>query len=189
MPSPPFHSLLIQTRIDDRHQAISQPAAALEQPGGHDATSADGPTSRESRSTYRFLRHYAEMVAVMFLGMFALGMPADRVLHVFGASYSSGHPTMMLSAMAVTMTGPMVAWMRYRGHGWQASMEMAASMLIPTAAIIGLMATGLAHGVGMLMVIEHVAMLTCMLFAMLLRLDEYAGAAHSHGGTQRAVIA
>ena len=30
--------------------------------------------------------------------------------------------------MAATMTIPMVAWMRYRGHRWQPALEMAASM-------------------------------------------------------------
>jgi hypothetical protein len=36
---------------------------------------------------------------------------------------------------------------------------------------------GVAQG-GMLMVVDHVAMLACMLVAMLLRRDEYSGAAH-----------
>ena len=42
--------------------------------------------------------------------------------------------------MAFTMTVPMVAWMRYRGHSWQPTLEMAASMVIPTLIAIALSA-------------------------------------------------
>jgi hypothetical protein len=42
--------------------------------------------------------------------------------------------------MGVSMTLPMVAWMRYRGHGWAPSSEMAASMMIPMAGVIALLA-------------------------------------------------
>jgi hypothetical protein len=131
--------------------------------------------------TLHFFRHYAEMVAAMFVGMFALSKPADWLFGALGTS-TSDHPVMMLLSMGITMTVPMVAWMRYRGHGWGASNEMAASMLIPTFGAIALLATGAVTGMGSLMTIEHVAMLAGMLVAMLLRRDEYSGAhAHVHG--------
>lgn len=49
----------------------------------------------------------------------------------------------MLLAMAVTMTVPMVGWMRYRGQGRQACAEMSAAtaMLLRPAEY-----TGAAHG-------------------------------------------
>jgi hypothetical protein len=133
-----------------------------------------------STPTRHFVRHYVEMVVVMFLGMFVLGMPAGLLLGALGTSWSDLSPAMMLFAMAVTMTAPMVAWMRYRGHAWRPNMEMAASMFIPAFAAMGLLWIGVAKGIGVLMVIEHVAMLTSMLVAMLLRRDEYSGAGHSH---------
>jgi hypothetical protein len=136
------------------------------------------------RSAKRFARHYAEMVAAMLLGMLALGKPVDWLLGALGASSAGGHhTTRMLATMAVTMTVPMVAWMRYRGHAWRPTVEMAASMLAPTAAVLGLLWTGVTTGVGALMVIEHGAMLLCMLAAMFGRLDEYA-AAHHHGAAR-----
>ena len=138
-----------------------------------------------THSTRRFFRHYAEMVAVMFLGMFALSKPADWLFSAFGVGTSSQHPVMMLFSMGVTMTLPMVAWMRYRGHAWRPSNEMAASMLIPTFAAMALVGTGAMKG-GPVMVIEHVAMLAGMLIAMLLRRDEYSGA-HAHGAAQHAI--
>ena len=129
-----------------------------------------------THSTRHFVLHYVEMVAAMFIGMFALSKPADLLFSALGASTSSQHPAMMLFSMGVTMTVPMIAWMRYRGHAWRPNVEMAASMLIPTFAVMGLLWSGLANGG--LMVPEHAGMLTCMLIAMLLRRDEYSCATH-----------
>ena len=57
--------------------------------------------------------------------------------------------------------------------------EMAASMVLPTFAAIGVLAAG-AMDIGALLVVEHVAMLLGMLAAMLLRPDEYRHHAHGH---------
>jgi hypothetical protein len=128
-----------------------------------------------------FIRHYIEMLIAMVLGMVVLGTPALAALSAAGVSTTELHndaPELMLLGMAVTMTVPMVAWMRYRGHGWAPSNEMALSMFIPTFAVIGLLWAGLVTDIGALMVILHVAMLPAMLVAMLLRREEYS---HSHG--------
>jgi flagellar biosynthetic protein FliP len=129
-----------------------------------------------------FARHYAEMLVAMLLGMAVLGVPASMALAALGMSSSELHhdaPALMLFAMAVTMTVPMVGWMGYRGHGWRASTEMSASMFVPTFAVIALLGAGLVVDVGTLLVIEHVAMLLSMLVAMLMRGEEYSG--HVHG--------
>jgi hypothetical protein len=127
-----------------------------------------------------FARHYAEMVVAMLLGMAVLWMPATLVLQALGMGSQELHDdaAAMLLVMATTMTVPMVAWMRYRGHGWPASLEMAGSMYLPTLAAIALLGAGLVEDLGALMTIEHVAMLLSMLAAMLLRRDEYSGHAH-----------
>jgi hypothetical protein len=138
-----------------------------------------------TNSTRRFVLHYVEMVAVMFIGMFALSKPADWLFGALGASTSSEHPVMMLLSMGITMTVPMVAWMRYRGHAWRPTNEMAASMIIPTLAAMALVGAGAMTG-GAAMVVEHIAMLAGMLIAMLVRRDEYS-TAHSHHGAQRAI--
>jgi hypothetical protein len=145
-----------------------------------------------TRSTRHFIRHYAEMLAAMFLGMVALGMPALVALGAAGTSSAelrADAPALLLLGMGVTMTVPMVAWMRYRGHGWAASNEMAASMLIPTAGVIGLLGAGLVNDVGTLLMAEHVVMLPSMLVAMLLRREEYSHAAHSHRHAEHASAA
>jgi hypothetical protein len=83
-----------------------------------------------------------------------------------------------LTVMGAAMTVPMVAWMRYRGHTWRPTAEMAMSMIIPTAAALLLLATGAVTREGTLMTIEHVAMFPGMLIAMLARPGEYT--CHHH---------
>ena len=125
-----------------------------------------------SPAVRHFARHYVEMVVAMFLGMAVLGLPAGWAFAAAGTSWSALHhdaPAVMLLAMAITMTVPMVAWMRYRGHGGRANAEMSASMFLPTFAVIAVLWAGLVEDIGVLMVIEHVAMLLSMLAAMLLR--------------------
>ena len=129
-----------------------------------------------------FVRHYLEMVVAMFVGMAVLALPARLALGAAGTSWSElGHAAMFLG-MAVEMTLPMVAWMRYRGHDWRASGEMAAAMLLPTFAAIALLWAH-AAGSGALMAAEHVAMLGSMLVVMLLRPAEYG-----HGHVRREAV-
>jgi hypothetical protein len=135
-----------------------------------------------SPTAKHLVRHYVEMVIAMFLGMALLAVPVRVALSAAGTSWSElGHEAMFLG-MAVEMTVPMVAWMRYRGHGRRASGEMAAAMLLPTFAAIALLWAHVA-GSGALMVAEHVAMLLSMLVVMLLRPAEYA-----HGHVRREAV-
>ena len=95
-----------------------------------------------SHATRQFIRHYVEMVVAMFGGMLVLGIPAELGLRAIGTSSSQlqiDAPAVALLGMAVIMTVPMVAWMRHRGHGWQPSNEMAASMFLPTFGVIALL--------------------------------------------------
>jgi hypothetical protein len=133
--------------------------------------------------TLTFARHYGEMLIAMFVGMFALGIPLGALLGVFGVDVTTWRrdsPELMLLGMAFTMSVPMVAWMRHRGHGWTPSWEMAASMFVPSFAAIGLLWAGAVTDSGALLTIQHVAMLPAMLLVMLMRFDEYAG--HTHHG-------
>ena len=143
-----------------------------------------------SALTRHFARHYLEMVIAMFLGMAVLGVPAGWALSAMGSSWSALNddaPALMFLGMATTMTVPMVAWMRYRGHGWRANTEMSASMFLPTFAVIGLLGAGVLTDIGSLLIIEHVAMLLAMFFTMLLRPEEYTCAMHAHAHTESPV--
>jgi flagellar biosynthetic protein FliP len=136
-----------------------------------------------SAPTRHFVRHYVEMVVAMFLGMGVLLPPLGAALRAAGTSLHDSD-VLMISAMALTMTAPMVAWMRYRGHGWPVCADMTAAMAIPTLSVLALLWSGLVDDLGTLLLIEHVAMLPSMLVAMLLRRDEYTGAVHRHARQQ-----
>jgi hypothetical protein len=129
-----------------------------------------------------FARHYVEMVIVMFAGMAVLGLPAGWAMTAMGTSWDelqSDVPAAMFGAMALTMVVPMVAWMRFRGHGWRANGEMSLSMVLPTLGAIALLSTDAVEDVGALLLAEHVVMLLAMLGAMLLRPSEYTGHAYA----------
>jgi len=141
----------------------------------------DGPAPESGESARRspvrnFAQHYAEMVVVMLLGMFVLGFALAVALEAAGVDVSNWDvdaPALYLLSMAVTMTVPMVAWMRHRGHGWAACRDMSAAMFVPAFAVVGLLWADVANDVHGLMGIEHTAMFTLMFVAMLLRRDEY----------------
>ena len=129
--------------------------------------------------TATFIRHYVEMVAVMFAGMIVLGLPGEAALRALGSGTSeltNDAPAVVFLGMAATMTIPMVAWMRFRGHRWQ-----------PTLGTLALLGSGILEGAGPLMIVLHAVMLPAMLVAMLLRFDEYAG--HHHGSAREVVAA
>jgi hypothetical protein len=133
--------------------------------------------------SFIFARHYAEMVVAMFLGMFVLGGVGALLLGLAGvdvSTWSSDAPALLLLSMAATMSAPMVAWMRHRGHGWAPAWEMTASMFVPSFAGVALLWGGLVQDSDTLLAIQHVAMFPSMLVAMLLRRGEYTGhAAHA----------
>jgi hypothetical protein len=128
--------------------------------------------------TLQFIRHYAEMLIAMFVGMFALGLPLAALLGAFGidvGNWPTDEPELLLLGMAFTMSAPMVAWMRYRGHGWAPATEMAAAMFAPSVGAIALLWAGAVEDSDALLTIQHVAMFPAMLAVMLLRRDEYTG--------------
>lgn len=123
-----------------------------------------------------FVRHYAEMLVAMFFGMFVLGFALAAPLELAGAgvgSWDTDRPALFLLWMAFTMTVPMVAWMRYRGHRRRLGAEMAAAMLVPTLVAIGLLWAGDGSDGHGPMMLQHIGMFPSMLAAMLLRRDEY----------------
>jgi flagellar biosynthetic protein FliP len=138
---------------------------------GHTAHAAGG------HGRWRFLRHYLEMVAAMFVGMVVLGAAGRGVLALAGLQFPAQYPELAALEMAVTMSAGMVAWMRHRGHGWASSLEMAGAMFAPALALFPLLWLGVISGDDLL-VLEHLVMLPLMYLVMLRRRGEYGGAAH-----------
>lgn len=121
-----------------------------------------------------FARHYAEMAAVMLVGMAVLAVPATLVTDALLPGVDSDDPTLMLARMGAIMTLPMLPWMRWRGHGWRPCLEMAAAMIGPTIAVVAMRQLGVVESLGMLMTIEHVAGFAAMFAVMVARPDEYS---------------
>ena len=131
--------------------------------------------------TRSFARHYLEMVLVMLAGMAVLALPAQWATDALWPGVDGDDTTLMLGRMAVAMTVPMIPWMRWRGHGWRPSAEMAASMIVPGIGVIVLLEAGVVEGVGLLMTLEHVAMFLAMFGVMAARPDEYSHPHSRHG--------
>ena len=125
-----------------------------------------------SGSIRRLTRHYLEMVAAMIVGMVVLGGASSLVLDL------PDRTSVELVEMAIWMTVPMVAWMRFRGHRWRACNEMAAAMLGPAVVALAMLGSGVVTDGDALVMFEHTVMFPAMLGVMLLRRDEYAG--HDH---------
>ena len=121
--------------------------------------------------TAHFIRHYLEMVIAMLLGMAVLGIPGFMALEAAGVDTEAAG--VLLWGMAVSMTVPMVAWMRHRGHGWLPCWEMSAAMIVPTIGALALLEAGALDGAHAAMGIQHVVMFPAMLGVMLLRRGEY----------------
>jgi flagellar biosynthetic protein FliP len=126
-------------------------------------------TRTAARGPWVFARHLAEMTVAMMLGMGVLA----AALAVAGASLSEAPTAISAAGMGIAMTVPMVWWMRLRGHPSRHSVEMGASMIVPTAVVIVLywLEAVPAHGV---MMIEHSVMIPAMLLVMLLRYEHYS---------------
>ena len=123
-----------------------------------------------------FVRHYIEMVIAMLLGMLVLGGAGSALLGLVGVEvgdWRDDAPELLLLGMAFTLTAPMVAWMRHRGHGWGPAWEMAGAMFAPTFVAIGLLWSGAVEDTHALLMIQHIVMFPLMLLVMLLRRDEY----------------
>jgi hypothetical protein len=102
------------------------------------------PLSQRS-AALRFLRHYLEMVLVMIAGMLVLGsalaLPA-AAMGVGLSELSREAPAVLLLGMGLSMTAPMVWWMRRRGHSRAATFEMAGAMIVPSLSVVALLAFG-----------------------------------------------
>ena len=149
-------------------------------------------TSARDRERRRrtFLRHLAEMIIAMMLGMCILGM-AFRGIHtaLFGGGFDAAwrqHTELAVFAMTFNMTLPMVLWMHHRGHTWERCGEMAGAMfLLALVVLVPFWAGAISSGV--VLPLEMALMLPAMIGVMAVRYDEYAthAPAHSRGSTPR----
>ena len=141
------------------------------------------PTLEQAKSAGltagRFVLHFVEMSIAMIVGMMLFMavpgvMELPRPLHLLG--------------MALAMTVPMVGWMRIRGHGWRHGIEMSIGMLLPWAAVLGLVALGAASVLPWLGKADGPAMFLGMLTVMLLRPGHYShGSCHTQSAASGSI--
>jgi hypothetical protein len=137
----------------------------------------DVATARRTRSGPKaFALHLAEMLVAMVAGMVVLGGALEGGLALAGTGLSDAPTALAAAVMAINMTVPMVWWMQYRGHPAKHSVEMAGSMVVPTAIIIATYWLGAIQSGGV-MVAQHVVMIPAMVGVMLWRYEHYSRAA------------
>lgn len=158
------------------------PPSVTDIPGRLTGTASPGNGWWSSRSgpRWRFARHLLEMIAAMMVGMMILG----AVIGALGKPPGYSNPLVEYGFMGTSMSGAMVAWMRFRGHAWLDGLEMTAAMLVPMFAVVTPFGLGAAEETSgqsghALMMLAHVAMVGGMVALMIYRRDRYTHGAGS----------
>lgn len=135
-------------------------------PSGDSLPRHDADATGHAGSIRHFLWHLAEMVAAMMIGMFVGYGAFLTIVGTSGDQARHDYPTAALLVMAVSMTIPMVAWMRFRRHTWRNSIEMGAAMLLPVVPFLGCLWADVFHDApnGPYMAVSTVAMVGLMLY-------------------------
>jgi uncharacterized membrane protein YfcA len=112
-----------------RYQHDTKPASAI--------PARDGPSPGISAQLARFGLHLAQMCAVMCGSLVLLGLLAAGAGALFGFD-DPRQTAPVLSAVVVTLTlsGSMVAWMRFMRMEWRPTLEMAGSTVLAGAVMI-----------------------------------------------------
>jgi hypothetical protein len=161
----------------------------MEGPVRADVVDTHVERSSRARQLMAFLGHLGEMILAMLVGMAAGGavlallfstLLANAVAGMTRADILDQYAVLICIVVASTMTAPMVAWMRFRGHDRRLCAEMATAMAVPLVPIVTLLWLGVVPGASACG-LYCVAMLPAMLAAMVLRFDRYTGHPHHQG--------
>ena len=60
----------------------------------------------------------------------------DSAIWALGEPPGYSNALVEYGLMGASMSAPMVAWMRYRGHSWSDGLEMTATRLLPMLALV-----------------------------------------------------
>jgi flagellar biosynthetic protein FliP len=151
--------------------------AIVDQAGGVERTERawlHGPTAQ-------FVRHLAEMVLAMMLGMAVLGFLVRGVMGALG--YPDGlrpYPELFAVAMTLEMTVAMAGWMLFRGHRRAIVAEMSGAMVAPVLVVVALCLIHVLPSTSA-PTLAHVIMYPAMLGAMIHRRTEYTRSHRSAG--------
>ena len=135
------------------------------------------------RRSWNFARHFLEMCISMcaggaILALVLLGIPA----RMGAPDLREQFPELGLILIAVLLTLPMAAWMRFRGMEWRPIVEMSVVPIGLAILLIGLTWFGVASESALQMSFGSFCGISCigMFVVMLFRLDLYTGRTGHH---------
>jgi uncharacterized membrane protein YfcA len=137
-----------------------------------DVRSTTGTGIHPKKRISPFWRHFLEMLGAMAIGMFAGAAIFLSMVQLTWDEALIQYPVQSLLVMAVSMTVPMVAWMRHGRHDWERTAEMAAAMVLPVIPFICLVAFGVTKGA--LCSLYCVTTVLAMLSVMYYRRSDYS---------------
>jgi glucose-6-phosphate-specific signal transduction histidine kinase len=132
-------------------------------------------------STWTFIRHLLEMCLAMCIG----GIPLIILFFVGAAKIGypdlfQQSPTLSVLVVSFILSLPMVAWMRFRGHDWRSTLEMASTTIVLGVLLVTLSWLGILPESSLFELLTRFAC-PVMLIPMFFRLDLYTGrSGHCH---------
>jgi hypothetical protein len=135
------------------------------------------------RQTWYFARHFLEMCVSMCAGGAILSLVVFGVPALVGApDLREEFPELGLILIALLLTLPMAAWMRFRGMEWRPIVEMSAVPIGLAILLIGGAWAGFAPDSTLQTTFGTFCGISCvgMFVVMLLRLDLYTGRTGHH---------
>jgi len=129
-----------------------------------------------------FIRHYVEMLLVCCIGGFILNFLFFMGIAQVGyPNFFQLYPELSIMVIAILLTVPMLTWMRFRGHEWRPTLEMAGVPIVLGVILVSASWLKIIPKAEMLTLMKD---LVCpaMLIPMLFRLDLYTSnhASHQH---------
>lgn len=130
----------------------------------------------------RFIRHAFEMCLVMCIGAVTLNLLIWGGAALLGfTDLTQRFPELSAFVVTLTLSLPMIAWMRFRGHGSRHTAEMVGPTVVTGVLLIGLYWLG---AVAQDDLIQWQLRLACpvMIVVMLLRFSFYSQSHVAHHG-------
>jgi hypothetical protein len=128
----------------------------------------------------RFIAHVLEMCMAMCLGAVTLNVLLWGGAALLGYTDSTQRfPELSALVATLTLSLPMAAWMRFRGHEWRHTLEMSGATVVVGLLLIGAFWLGVVSQSGL---IEWQIRLACpvMFVVMMLRFGPYSQGHAAH---------
>jgi hypothetical protein len=135
------------------------------------------------RQSWNFARHFLEMCISMCAGGAILSLIVFGIPALIGTpNLREQFPELGLILIAILLTLPMVAWMRFRGMEWRPIIEMSAVPIGLAILLIGLAQFKVAPDSTLQITFGSLCGISCvgMFVVMLFRLDLYTGRTGHH---------